>query len=255
MNISVITDNCDQERSFLIECSANSEVELRMEFDQIVSVQSRNERKTELCIAIQEELSKFQWNAAGSVNVEFLWYLHGTERQETDKLGDIDNITKPVLDALTGSKGVLIDDSQIGSLHTFWQSRNEMTTFNALYLRISINNDCCIRKQNLYFVQYAGAICAPMNINFNEPKEILGALVVIKARLRHRATAQKIKLREGNVDRILVNSDWDIHRTRLNGFDRASIISIEDLKKKCCEHGFTWRLLRSMWRYTRGEHA
>lgn len=255
MKISVLMDNCDQERSFLIEYSANSEVELRMEFDQIVSIQSRNERKTELCIAIQDELSKFKWIVAGSVNVEFLWYLHGTERQETDKVGDIDNITKPVLDALTGPMGILIDDSQIGSLHTFWQSRNEMTRFNALYLRISLNNDCCLRKENLYFVQYAGAVCVPMNINFNDPKEILGALVVIKARLRHRATAQKIRSLGGNIDRMLVNSDWDIHRTRLKGFDSASIISVADLKKKCHENGFTWKHLRSMWRPTRGEYA
>lgn len=250
MKISVHTDNCDQERSFLIECSSNSEVELRIEFGQIVSVQSRNERKAELCLAIQEELSKFKWMVAGSVNVEFLWYLNGTERQETDKVGDIDNITKPVLDALTGCKGILIDDSQIGSLHTFWQSRNHMTEFNTLYLRISFNNDCCLRKKNLYFVQYTTAVCAPLNINFNEPKEMLAALVIIKARLRHRATAQKIRSLGGNMDRMLVDSDWDIHRTRLNGFDRASIILVADLKKKCHENGLTWRLLRSMWRPT-----
>lgn len=255
MKISVFSDNCDQERSFLSDGSANSRLEIRLEFDRIVSIQSRNEIKNDLCLVIQGELAKFNWIAAGSVNVELLWYLHGTTRQETDKVGDIDNITKPILDAITGPKGVLIDDSQIGSLHTFWQSRNEMATSNALYLRIDLNNECCLQKENLYFVQYASAVCIPLNINFNEPKEILGALVVLSARRSQRATAKRIRSRGVNLDRILVDSDWDIHKTRLNGFDKTSIISVLDLKKKCLEHGFTWRVLRSMWRPTRDNHV
>lgn len=255
MRILARTNNCDYEHSFLIEYSADSEIELKLEFDEIVSIQSRNRRKVELCTAIQQELAKFKWIVAGSVNVELIWYLHGTQRQETDKVGDIDNISKPILDAITGSSGILIDDSQIGSLHTFWQSRHEMTTFNALYLRISFNNDCCLRKENLYFVQYSNAVCLPVNINFHEPKEILGALVVIKARRMHRATAQKINELGVNVDRMLVVSDWDIHRTRLNGFDKASVLSIVDLKRKCCEYGFTWKLLRGMLQLAKNKNA
>jgi Holliday junction resolvase RusA-like endonuclease len=105
VKISLRTKNCDLQQWYVIEELADSEIVLEMEFDQIVSVQSRNEKKTEICEAIQNELSKFEWIVAGSVNVELLWYLHGIERQETDKVGDIDNITKPILDALTGSKG------------------------------------------------------------------------------------------------------------------------------------------------------
>lgn len=147
MRISIRAKNCDSKHWYLIEGSANSEVVLRLELDKIVSVQSRNEKKNEICVAIHDELSKFSWIIAGSVNVEFVWYLHGVERQETDKVGDIDNITKPVLDVLTGAKGILIDDSQIGSLHTFWQSRNESIAFNVLDIRISINNDTCLEKR------------------------------------------------------------------------------------------------------------
>lgn len=248
MNISIKTDNCDLKNWYLIEESANSEVSLKLEIEQIVSVQSRNEKKIEICRAIQDELSKFTWIVAGSVNVEFVWYLHGVDRQETDKVGDIDNITKPILDSLTGARGILIDDSQIGSLHTFWQSRNENTTFNILYVRISINNDTCLEKENLHFIQYAGPVCLPINIDFNNPISILGALVVVKARKRHRIAARKIREIGGNVDRMLVNSDWDIHRTRLNGFEKASVISEQELKSKCYQNGFTWKTLRSLWK-------
>lgn len=254
MRISIRTENCDSKHWYLIEESANSEVVLRLEIDQIVSVQSRNEKKNEICAAIHDELSKFSWIVAGSVNVEFVWYLHGVERQETDKVGDIDNITKPVLDALTGAKGILIDDSQIGSLHTFWQSRNESIAFNVLNIRISINNDTCLEKNNLYFIQYAGAVCLPINIDFDDPRSILAALVIVKSRKRHRAAAKRIKALGGNADRFFVNSDWDVHKTRLNGFDKNHILSEQMLKDKCCMYGFTWKLLRSLWKPTK-QHA
>lgn len=251
MKVSIETENCDLNHWYLIEESANSEVVLKLEIDQIVSVQSRNEKKNEICKAIHDELSKFSWIVAGSVNVEFVSYLHGVERQETDKVGDIDNITKPILDSLTGANGILIDDSQIGSLHTFWQSRNESIAFNVLYIRISINNDTCLKKTNLYFIQYAGAICLPINIDFNDPLSILAALVTLKARKKHRAAAKKIKILGGNVDHIFVNSDWDVHKTRLNGFDKSYILSEQKLKDKCCMHGFNWTLLRSLWKLTK----
>ena len=251
MKITIRTDNCDPSQWYIIEKSANSEIEIKLEIDRIVSVQSRNDRKSEICAAIQEELSKFKWIVTGSVNIEFLWYLNGVERQETDKVGDIDNITKPLLDALTGARGILVDDSQIGSLHTFWQSRNELIASNVLYVRIFINNDCCLWKENLYFVQYAGPVCMPINIDFNDHRTILAALVILKARRMNRKAAARFKRLGYNADRFLVNSDWDIHRSRLGGFGKNQILSVESLKHKCYENGFTWGLLRSMWRSNR----
>lgn len=248
MNITVCTDNCDAAHRYLVEESATSRVELKLEFERIVSVQSKNKVKLELCGAIQAELSKFQWIIAGSVNVEFLWYLHETERQETDKVGDIDNITKPILDALTGPRGILIDDCQIGSLHTFWQSRNHMTTSDALYIRVDFNNDYSLLKDNLFFLQYSGAVCAPINIDIKDHKELLSALFLVKQRRMQRALASKIKEMGGDVDRMFVASNWEIHRTRLGPFDRSTILSVAELKSKCMEHGLTWGVLRQIWR-------
>lgn len=223
-----------------------SEITICLEIDRIVSVQSRNLKKTEICTAIQEELSKFTWIVAGSVNVEFVWFLNGVERQETDKVGDIDNITKPILDALTGPDGILIDDSQIGSLHSSWLSRNENIAYNVLYLIVSINNECCLPKKDLYFVQYAGPVCLPMNIDFNDIKSMYAALVSLRSRRKSRKAAKRIKDMGQDADYLLVNSDWDIHRTRLGGFDKKHIISVADLRRKCYENDLTWECFRKM---------
>jgi len=237
------TDNCDTEDFYKVEASANGEVELRIEFDRIVSVQSKKKARDDLCSAIQAGLAKFKWICAGPVNVEFLWYLHGTQRQETDKVGDLDNITKPILDALTGAGGLLIDDSQIGSLHTFWQSRNHQTEKDVLYIRLQFINDECLKKENLIFIQYAGAVCLPLNVDFESVRDLVAGLVIIKARLRHRKTAERIKNLGADVDRMLVVSSWDVHRTRLGGFDASNIYQLEAFKAKCCEKGLSWQAL------------
>ncbi|WP_223480602.1 MULTISPECIES: RusA family crossover junction endodeoxyribonuclease [unclassified Pseudomonas] len=106
-----------------------------------MSTQSRLERKQELTQIIQSELSRFKWLISGGVQIEFAWYLSSIKRQETDKAGDIDNITKPILDALTGPDGILIDDSQIGSVQTFWMSRNEQLSYNVLRLNIQFSSE------------------------------------------------------------------------------------------------------------------
>lgn len=243
VSLTLHTSNCDVANFYKIEELASAELELRLEFDRIVSIQSQKKARDELCSAIQEQLLPFEWICAGSVNLELLWYLHGTQRQETDKVGDIDNITKPIIDSLTGERGLLIDDSQIGSLHTFWNSRNHLTNKDALYIKLQFNNDECFRKDNLLFVQYAGATCLPLNVNFSSFKEMIGALLLIRARLRQRRAAEHIKHLGQDVDRMLVVSSWDVHRTRLGGFDNAKIFKLSEFRTKCCESGLSWRRL------------
>lgn len=248
VKLTIHTSNCDAVNFYKIEELATAEIELRLEFDRIVSIQSQKKIRDELCSVIQEQLSPFEWICAGSVNLELLWYLHGTLRQETDKVGDIDNITKPIIDALTGEKGLLIDDSQIGSLHTFWNSRNHLTQKDVLYIRIQFNNDECLRKEDLIFVQYAGAVCLPVNVNFHRVTDMLGALLLIHSRLLHRRAAEKIKTLGQDVDRMLIVSSWDVHRTRLGGFNTSNIYRLSEFRKKCYENGLSWRRLLGLKR-------
>lgn len=255
VKLTLHTSNCDAANFYKIEELATAELELRLEFDRIVSIQSQRAARNELCSAIQEQLRPFEWICAGPVNLELLWYLHGTQRQETDKVGDIDNITKPIIDSLTGEGGLLIDDSQIGSLHTFWNSRNHLTQKDALYIRLQFNNDECLRKDNLLFVQYAGAVCLPLNVDFNNINDMVGALFLIRARLQHRKTAERIRALGQDFDRALVVSSWDVHRTRLGGFSNAKIYRLSEFRAKCFENGFSWRRLLGYFREKRTECA
>lgn len=255
VKLSLHTSNCDAANQYKIEEWATAELELRLEFDRIVSIQSQKAVRDDLCSTIQEQLRPVEWICAGPVNLELLWYLHGTQRQETDKVGDIDNITKPIIDSLTGEGGLLIDDSQIGSLHTFWNSRNHLTQRDALYIRLQLNNYECLRKDKLVFVQYTGAVCLPLNVDFKNIKDMLGALFLIRARLHHRRKAERIRDLGQNFDRALVVSSWDVHRTRLGGFNNANIYSLAKFRAKCSENGLSWRRLLGSMREAKKKRA
>jgi hypothetical protein len=182
------------------------------------------------------------------VQVEFAWYLHGVQRQETDKIGDIDNITKPILDALVGPDGILIDDSQIGSLHTFWMSRNEQLAYSVLKLKVSFNNDDCLDKAGLVFIQYWSAMCVAINVDFGDPKSVFGVLTVVRFRKHYRALAEMFDGAGANADNFLVQSTWDFHRTRVSAFARENIVTLEQFRLRACEAGFTWQMLLALRR-------
>jgi len=232
VSISVRTSNCDQDNQYLVEELATASVTLELQFDEIVSVQSQGVRKRELVDAIHVELARFKWLISGSVQIEFAWYLHGVERQETDKVGDIDNITKPILDALTGANGILVDDAQIGSVHTFWMSRNEQLSYSLLRLEVQFSNDDCLEKHNLVFIRYWDAMCVALNVDFDDLRSVLGACIVLQARKRHRRTARRIRELGGQADPFLVNSTWDFHRTRLGNFAPQIILTLDQFKRR-----------------------
>nr|WP_255593622.1 RusA family crossover junction endodeoxyribonuclease [Acidovorax sp. sic0104] len=212
-----------------------------MHFDEIISTQSRAARRIELVQGIRNELSKFKWLISGSVQIELAWYLHSVERQDTDKVGDIDNITKPILDSLIGPQGVLIDDSQIGSIHTFWLSRNDQLSYNVLRLQVQFSNDDCLSKEQLKFIRYWDAMCIAINSDFSSLKSVFGACVVVLARRRHRRTAKLMKALGAHADQYLITSTWDFHRTRLNSFPPETILTVPQLLQRAAAVGLTRR--------------
>lgn len=239
MQINIETENCDFDNFYLIEKSAESVVKIRLDFPIIISRQSRKQTFNNLIGLIHQELSKFQWIIVGSILVDFVWYLNAVERQETDKIGDLDNISKPIQDALSGIKGIIVDDSQIGGLYTYWQSRNNLSNDNILYITIKFNNDFVLFKRNLKFIQYNNAICLALNIDINNLKDLIVAKIIIKSRLKLRKAAGKIKTLGADMDRVFVCSEYDFHRTRLNGFPNNQILTLVQLNDLCQASGLT----------------
>jgi len=238
MNITIATENCTSENFYIIEELADSSVKLTITYPKIVTVQSRKILIDQVINQIQAELKKFKWLICGPVRLDLGWYLNAIERQETDAIGDIDNITKPIQDALCGPDGLLVDDSQIGALYTYWMTRNDLLTDNVLVMNLKFSNDDTLMKKNLFFIQYYQAICLPVNVDSTKVTDMIAANIIIKNRLGYRKLADKIREAGGNADIHLVQSNYDFHRTRLNGFS-AQITSLAQLKQKCKAAGLT----------------
>ncbi|MCG6142814.1 RusA family crossover junction endodeoxyribonuclease [Leptospira mtsangambouensis] len=236
-NIKITHENCNYEKHFQFNDFANSSISIEIRFDKIVSVQSKKAHKLNLIESIKSEISKFSWLICGSVNLEVAFYLDAIQRQETDKIGDIDNITKPIIDSLLGYNGILIDDSQIGSLTSLWISRYETISENILKLKIEFNNDFCISKNNLIFIQYIGAICTPITFRTGNLTDMIYGLVLVKTRLKYRKFAEYSKKKYQNIDYRFVQSMWDFHKSRLNKFPKEQILTLTEFKSRCKNEG------------------
>ena len=237
MKLKIINSNCDFNQPSLIEELADSSVEIQFEFAKIISAQSRKVLVDSLNSQIHNELQKFQWLTCGKVQIEIHWYLNAVERQETDKVGDLDNITKPLIDTLCGFSGILIDDSQINSIHSTWITRRSDLSENFVRLIINFINDWTVMKENLYFLQTNQAIYTPLNFDINNVESLTGIKLFLEAWMSKRAAADWFKILGNNVDRFLIYSEYEFHRTRLSGFDSKIILSNAQFETLCANKG------------------
>ncbi|MDI9342664.1 MAG: RusA family crossover junction endodeoxyribonuclease [Sediminibacterium sp.] len=238
MKISITNRNCDFDKHYLIEESADSSIEIEIEFERIVTVQSKKSIQDSVTRNILTQLKNYKWLIIGKSQIEMHWFIDSVEKQETDKIGDLDNITKPILDALIGKNGILIDDSQINSIHTTWTTKNALRKDNVVRLIIYFNNDYTVMKENLYFLQTSKVVYSPLNFDINNKEELKGIKLFIEAFKMKRVFSEKFKSQSGvNVKQYLVRSEYEFHRTRLNGFDKSQIIIDTEFDELCTKNG------------------
>lgn len=243
MNIKIETINCNYNNNYLIEASTDSKIIINIEMEKIASLQSKKLVREQIKQLIQNELLKFKWIICGSVLVDFIWYLSAVERQETDKIGDIDNISKPIQDALIGEQGILIDDSQIGEFYSFWISKNEMIADNILRIEINFNNDETLKRDNLKFIQYDNAICMPLNIETSNMNNLFNNKIILHVKKKRRTLSKRLKQKGRNFDYYLKLSTYDFHRTRLGNFNKSKILSLDEFNELCMNQGLTFKKL------------
>lgn len=237
MEICITTTNCDYHNGFLINECADSSIKIELKFDRITTRQSKKKVQDALTNRLRTELRKFEWLILGKLQIEIHWLLCPVERQETDKIGDLDNITKPIIDSLIGQNGVFVDDSQVNSIYSTWGWKNSIHSKNIAVLILYFNNDYTIKKDNLFFLQTGKAIYTPLNFNMNCKEHLQGVRDYLKASQEKRTQAYVFKSKLNvNVDRFLIYSEYEFHRTRLQGFDKNQIITLVEFEKICMKN-------------------
>ena len=137
------------------------------------------QRQKELQNVIKVELGKFKWIIYNDVNLEFVWYFSCLRKKESNKIGDLDNLIKPIIDAFSGDNGLFIDDSQIGSINNLWMSRDISSSQNSiLIIFVHFNNDDCCLKENMKFVQIEKQMYAVYNFDVNSINDLYRILIL-----------------------------------------------------------------------------
>src|SRR5260370_24088491 len=97
----------------------------------------------------------------GDVEVTIEWFVSQQVRYGTHMVADLDNIVKPLLDAVTGPDGVMIDDNQVQSLRVSWLDPGDPRVRFRLTLEALSPDEYRPRKE-LFFVEFSLERCFPI---------------------------------------------------------------------------------------------
>lgn len=127
------------------------------------SIQAKKIKRDEIQTEIRKFTERLKYVFLGDLQLEIDWYGEPKSRFETDKSPDVDNIVKPIIDALCGSKGLLIDDCQLQAVSTYWMY--EYSGEERFTLRFKYIPDEWTLKQDLAFIRFNNALCLPLEMN------------------------------------------------------------------------------------------
>jgi len=189
------------------------------------SLQARSAKKQAVIANIREVTSTAEYLLSGDVKVEIEWTVHEQARYESDETPDVDNIIKPILDALSGPDGILINDCQVQAVSCHWVdwTRSEQQ----VQIRIRFFSDEWCRKAPLMFVHLGRGLCMPLSEDLpNEALEIFldcfENMLPVREKLLDIGADYYAAQGVMSVQRVF-------HRSRLGGF---TVVEVADLRKR-----------------------
>lgn len=180
-----------------------------------VSQQAQARTKAEFVSSVRAETASAGFLLSGDISLEVEWLVPEQVRYETDRSPDVDNILKPLIDALTGPEGLIIDDNQVQHVSCSWIDSND--DHEVLHIRVRHAAGEWVPKRDLVFVQFARGLCLP--IPSHEWRFVSKAwLESFTGLLAARFAADEQGL-PYSWSRMLMPQQRVFHRTRLRGFD------------------------------------
>lgn len=197
-----------------------------------VSLQASRSKKDIVTDSIRSVTKTLDYLLTCDIAVKITWFINPEEKYESDDPADVDNIVKPILDALSGPEGILVNDCQVQHLMCSWVDRDN--TPERIQIDIEYEPDSYCRKDGILFVQIQNALCIPINGNMS-PDAIKVLLDVLEMQVQTRDAMVKRGSRVEDARGVLSIQRF-FHRTRVSEF---KVQSIADLRASI-ERG-TWR--------------
>lgn len=242
VRMKVNFENCSYENEFLFEEDALSTISVVFEAKHFPTKQSKKEKIRVLKRTISAKLNKIEWLIYGDVNLDFAWYFSAINKKETNTDGDLDNLAKVIIDSFVGNTGLFIDDSQMGSLSSIWLSRNEDITDTVLKMQIRFNNEYCIKKEKLKFVQLDKSIYMVCDFEETDIESLFRAKILLHILKKKRLNMLWLYDKLPNAAYSFI-SDVLFHKSRLNAVDTSLIIEKAQFNLICQNAGLTYEIL------------
>jgi Holliday junction resolvase RusA-like endonuclease len=181
-----------------------------------VSLQSSGQHKRRLRESLRKIFSRCPYLLSCDVAVEIIWYVLEQERYEAATVLDLDNIIKPLLDALAGPDGLLIDDGQIQSIAVSWLDVT-MEPACPLEIRLRWSPGEFVTKDGLCFIELGDKLCLPFDKNLTDVVQLeliewLEALWQARKKMQDLGAEYEVFRRFGPIQRYF-------HRNRLSKFE------------------------------------
>lgn len=192
-----------------------------------VSLQAPSAKKAAIVTAIRAVVSKCEYLLCGDVKVAIEWGISERARYQTDASADVDNIAKPILDALSGPDGIMIDDCQVQELTCYWAGGYASPSEERIAIEIRFEPDAYVFKAGLLFLNVSNALYFPIHDDA-APRAVLRLAEHVMERFRHAAELQSLEHGEVLAHAHLP-SQRVFHRSKVTTF---RLTSLEDLKTR-----------------------
>jgi Holliday junction resolvase RusA-like endonuclease len=190
-----------------------------------VSHQAGGAVKRELTDCIRTATRGCQFVITSDVTAEIEWYISERERYESDAVPDVDNIIKPILDALSGPEGLMVNDCQIQSITSYWMGLRSDRQEIMISVRPQFD-PFWHAKSAILFVQFGRALCFPID-STSPPEAQLIILECVERMLQTRDQFSECGYTDSIAGAVMPLQRL-FHRTRISGFP---VRMLEDVRR------------------------
>lgn len=157
-----------------------------------VSLQAKTGKKINFKDYVKELIKDIDVLFSGDVKLTITWHIHEELRYEKDSTADLDNIVKPLLDALSGKDGIMIDDNQVQAIDCLWLDSYQR---DVQFLEVEVKSllrENYIEKEDLYFINFDN-LCLPISLKEKENRKefLLRCVSVWEMMINYRNKALK----------------------------------------------------------------
>ena len=188
-----------------------------------VSLQSSSKLKREVKRQVGEIVEAADYLLSGEVEVGITWILHERERYYGVHSPDIDNILKPLIDAISGPRALLVNDCQVQSVRCHWIDWS--SDDHKVQFELRFSPDDWIPKSHLVWVEVKNKLCMPLNTDI----PVVGQHLLLESWSKMFSAREEIVslTNSYSAGKYMMPVQMPFHRARLRGYN---IVSLKEMK-------------------------